>query len=226
MAKKETVIVFDGEDKFIAPKQKSYDKEKGTSNFVGQDGSISTAPTSGSVPKLNLDGTVASQLSPDAQRFTNYMATQGVPVQLPPLGSPNFCVEIKTFIETRGNGRATTEMVMDAYNLFRENCVEKPAEIKPVTTTSSTTDTTTQKINLTDPSVVDTKAPTPSTPEIKLPATISLSAPALGRPPMMGGAAGGGGGEEEKAPVKKKSNWLLWVLIGGAALYLFTRKKN
>ena len=224
--KKETVIVFDGEDKFIAPKEKTYDKEKGVSNFVGQDGSVSTAPTSGAIPKMNPDGTVAGQLSPDAQRFTDYMATQGVPVQLPTLGSPTFCIEIKTFIETRGNGRATTEMVMDAYNLFREHCVEKPKEVKPVTTTT-TTDTTTAKISLTDPSVTpDTKAPIPPPTEVKMPSTISLSTPALGRPPMMGGGAGGGGGEEEVPVEKKKSNWLLWLLIGGAALYLFTRKKN
>jgi hypothetical protein len=224
MPKKETVIVFDGEDNFIAPKERTYDKEKGVSNFIGQDGSVSTPPPSGAVPKMNPDGTVVGQLPPEAQRFTDYMANQNVAVQLPTLGSPQFCIEIKTFIETRGNGKATTEMVMDAYNLFRENCVEKPLEIKPVTTTSSTTDTTTQKINLTDPSVVDTKVPIPSPLEVKLPSQISLTTTSLGRPPMMGG--GGGGGEEAIPEVKKKSNWLIWVLIGGAALYYFTRKKN
>jgi hypothetical protein len=225
MAKKETVIVFDGEDNFIAPKERTYDKEKGVSNFVGQDGSVSTPPTS-DAPKLNPDGSVIGQLSPEAQRFTDYMTSQGTPVQIPTPSSPNFCVEIKTFIETRGNGRATSEMVMDAYNAFREFCVPKAEEVKPITTTT-TTDTTTAKISLTEPSVTpDLKAPITSPVEVKLPSSISLSTPALGRPPMMGGGAGGGSGEEKKPEVKKKSNWLLWVLIGGAAIYYFTRKKN
>ena len=40
--KKESVLVFDGEDKFISPRNVIYDKRKGTSTFVGQDGSVSS----------------------------------------------------------------------------------------------------------------------------------------------------------------------------------------
>jgi hypothetical protein len=47
----------------------------------------------------------------------------------------------------------------------------------------------------------------------------------LGKPPAKaGGASAGGGGEEKKEP-KKGTNWLLWLLIGGTALYFVTRKK-
>lgn len=220
MAKKETVIVFDGEDKFIAPKERTFDKEKGVSNFVGQDGSVSSQPT-GAVPKMNPDGTVATQLSPEAQRFTDYMANQGTPVQIPTPSSPNFCVEIKTFIETRGGGKATSEMVMDAYSAFQQFCVEKPVEKKPVLTEPSVPIDSPPPI----PKPVEEVKPAPV--EVKLPTNISLSTPALGRPPMMGGGAGGGGGEEEPKPEeKKKTNWLFWLLVGGVGLYLFTRKKS
>ena len=54
--------------------------------------------------------------------------------------------------------------------------------------------------------------------------TIPLGTTGLGVAPSGFGGGAGGGGEAEKK--KKPFNWLWLILIGGAALYLLTRKKK
>ena len=42
---KETVIIFDGEDKFVNKSNKKYDAKKGIAQYVGGDGEVSTDTT-------------------------------------------------------------------------------------------------------------------------------------------------------------------------------------
>lgn len=103
---KEKVIVFDGEDKFIAPRNKVYDVAKGKANYVNQVGTEPTAPRD------------------DA--FTRYMIMKGQEVVIPQPSDADFCNKIQAFIRDSGGGRATPDQVMTAYQLFQNNCLEKP----------------------------------------------------------------------------------------------------
>lgn len=105
---KERVIVFDGEDNFIAPKTRNYDKNKGTSEFVSQVGAENT-PT-----------------SPEGDAFSRYMLLKNQEVVIPQPNEQDFCMRIQSFISGRGAGKATPEQIMTAYQLFQNNCIEKP----------------------------------------------------------------------------------------------------
>ena len=200
---KEKVVVFNGEDKFIAPRNTIYDKNAGESQLVGDE-----TPSS-----------VRIENNPDKQVFDDYMTRKSTPVIMPSPVEPNFCARMEQFISSRGNGMASPEMQMEAYRLFQDNCVEKPDVASPIT-------------NIPDqPPVKTVVAEVPKEAEVPpasspLPFSFSpLSSPNLGRPPSSGGS-GGGGNEEEKGEPEKKVNWLLWAVIGGSLLYFITRKKD
>lgn len=214
---KERVVVFDGEDKFIAPRNMVYDKMSGEAQVVGvQSPELPDNPVSSGAKK----------------EFDDYMRRQGQGVTIPNPQDPDFCLRIKQFIQSNGNGLATPQQVMEAYNLFQANCVEKPKETPIVPPVEP-------PVEVPKPSpIVDAPAPTPEppaptpTPSVPTPSApapslvVPLNVPTLGVPPLrVGGAASGGGGGEKEEP-KKRSNWLIWLLIGGAALYFLTRKKD
>lgn len=255
--KREQVVVFDGEDKFIAPKSRTYNKKIGKSEFVG----VVESPEGNKAPISTIDG--------DA--FNDYMRKKDLPAVLPSPSEPDFCAKAQAFIQTNGDGRATPEQIMQAYQMFQDNCVEKPKEVKPVESDSpppvtpdeeqpvfpvwETLDCETLASEISrleqtmtvsklsesirgkyetaisqGKSLQDTRCPKAppvlgSMPSSSSPLGVSLSAPNLGKPPAkLGGAPAGGGGEEKEEP-KKGTNWLLWLLIGGATLYFVTRKK-
>lgn len=120
MAKKEKVIIFEGEDKFVKPRHHSYDMNTGKAEFVGVDSAPSTDPNQ--EVRDNIGG-----------------GSPGSAMPLPQLGSPNFCAELSTYISTNGGGKATPEQTMAAYDMFQRYC-NKPED---TTTTSTTTSTTT-----------------------------------------------------------------------------------
>ena len=103
---KERVIVFEDEHNFIAPREKVYDKSKGKSEFANQVGAI--------------------QRTPEGDAFTRYMVTKNQEVVIPQPTDADFCNKIQAFIRDTGGGRATPDQVMTAYQLFQNNCLEKP----------------------------------------------------------------------------------------------------
>jgi hypothetical protein len=103
---KERVVVFDGEHNFIAPRDKVYDKAKGKSEYANQVGAIPSTP--------------------EGDAFTRYMITKGQEVVIPQPSDADFCNKIQAFIRDSGGGRATPDQIMTAYNLFQNNCLEKP----------------------------------------------------------------------------------------------------
>ena len=255
--KREQVVVFDGEDKFIAPKSRTYDKRIGKSEFVG----VVESPEGDKAPVTTIDG--------DA--FNDYMRKKDLPAVLPSPSQPDFCAKAAAFIQSNGDGRATPEQVMQVYQLFQDNCVEKPKEVKPVEsdspppvapqeeepvfpvwetldcetlaneisrleqtlTVSKFSETIRGKYDAAiakGKSLQDTRCPKAppalgSMPSSSAPTGVSLSVPTLGKPPVRSGGAPAGGSGGEKEEPKKGTNWLLWLLIGGAALYFVTRKK-
>lgn len=117
---KETVIVFDGEDKFVSKRNKKYDAKKGMSNFVGSDGDVTLETTTSTTTEAP-------------------MVAVGVPMPTPD-GSEDYCSRLKVYIETRGGNLATPEQIMDGHQYFLTHCNIVAQE---TTTTSSTTTTTT-----------------------------------------------------------------------------------
>jgi hypothetical protein len=118
MAKrKEKVIIFEGEDKFIKPRNYSYDIGTGKAEFVGLEGDPSTP---NDTTRDNLGGGTGSRM------------------QLPQLGSPTFCTDLATFISTNGGGAATPNETMAAYDMFQRYC-NRPEDSTTSTTTSTTT---------------------------------------------------------------------------------------
>lgn len=217
---KERVVVFDGEDKFIAPRNMVYNKNLGEAQVVGDERPI-------------VD-------TGEKKIFDDYLARQRRVVSIPNVGEPDFCQKIQEFISSRGDGLASPEQIMEAYQLFQNNCVEKPKElpIAPPVEPPSTPEPS--PISVAPPPTPEPKAETPKVetpvleqPKVETPPIVAtpstfvpLNVPTLGVPPVRAGAASGGGGEEKKDEPKKGSNWLIWLLIGGAALYFLTRKKD
>lgn len=242
---KERVIVFDGEDKFIMPRTKVYDRAKGVA----------------------FDASAAGETQ-EGVAFKEYMLKKDSVVTLPSPSDADFCAKIKDFINTNGDGKATPEDIMQAYQLFQDNCVEKPSsatgeeqstadivfpdwqtldcetiesEIRRLENELTVIRTTPEvriryenavaagraekdrKCGMTPPTlgVGDTPLPPPPT---LLPSGVSLSAPTLGQLPKPKAMPLEDGGK--KPEPKKGYNWLIWVLIGGAALYFLTRKRD
>lgn len=253
---KERVVVFDGEDKFIAKKDRIYDKSTGKS-YGGK--------------------------NPEGDRFKQYMLEKQKGCVVPELGDPDFCKKAEQFIKTRGEGKATPEQVWKVHSLFQDNCVEKPKEksaagdiqtppIIPDLPTSSTltfpdwesldcdsiereiaalqqtlltsrfsgemvdlynaaisrgTAVKAQKCGIAPPVLGDTPlppaSPTPRTPSPILvnPLGVSLSASTLGAQPNSASQTKSDSGDK-----KKSSNLLIWILLGGAVIYLLTSNKK
>lgn len=253
---KERVVVFDGEDKFIAKKDRIYDKSTGKS-YGGK--------------------------NPEGDRFKQYMLEKQKGCVVPELGDPDFCKKAEQFIKTRGEGKATPEQVWKVHSLFQDNCVEKPKEksaagdiqtppIIPNLPTSTTptfpdwesldcdsiereiaalqqtlltsrfsgemvdlynaaisrgTAVKAQKCGIAPPVLGDTPlppaSPTPRTPSpISVnPLGVSLSASTLGTQPNSASQTKSDSGDK-----KKSSNLLIWILLGGAVIYLLTSNKK
>lgn len=103
---KEKVVVFDGEHNFIAPRNKVYDKTSGKSEYINQLG--------------------GEPSTPEGDAFQRYMITKGQEVVIPQPSDADFCNKIQAFIRDRAGGKATPDQVMTAYQLFQNNCLEKP----------------------------------------------------------------------------------------------------
>ena len=194
---KERVVVFDGEDKFIAPRDKSFDKQTGNAQFVG-----------------DKQSPPAEAVNPDKKAFEDYMLKKGSPVVMPSPVEPNFCVKMQDFIKTSGNGMATPEQIMEAYQLFQDKCVEKPKDKEPISANPEEP-VVTEKVK--EVEVPPASAPAPIAPSSFIP----LSVPTLGARPSSGGSE-----EVVKEEPKQEINWLLWLIVGGGILYLITRKND
>jgi hypothetical protein len=202
---REKVVIFDGEDKFIAPKSRTYNKKIGKSEFVG----VVESPEGDKAPISTIDG--------DA--FNDYMRRKNLPAVMPSPSEPDFCAKAQAFIQSNGDGKATPDQIMQVYQLFQDNCVEKPKEGKPVDSDSPPPAPPQEEEPVKAPPALG------SMPTTSIPLGVSLTSPTLGKPPVKAGGASAGGGGEEKEEPKKGTNWLLWLLIGGTALYFVTRKK-
>ena len=213
MSKKEKVIIFEGEDKFVKPRHHSYDINSGTSEYVSGDG---VGPSRDPSSNIASPGTVSER---DQTVSTNIddgggRSGGGTIVGMPIIGEPDYCNKLRTYIETRGGGYATPDQIMAAHDIFQRSCMEADP-----TTTSTTTSTTTlaPSTTTTTPGTGSSNVIVPGVPVIPI-----LPSTNLGIRPVGGG---GGGGGDEQAPVeKKKSYW--WLLLVALGIYLVAKNKK
>lgn len=105
MKKKEPVIVFDGEDGFIMQKKALYSKASGKRIHAGFEG-----------------------VKSEEQVFKDYMNQQSAVLEIPDISQPDFCSKALVFIQTNGQGKASSEQVFQMHQLYQTHCIEKPQE--------------------------------------------------------------------------------------------------
>jgi hypothetical protein len=64
-------------------------------------------------------------LSKEHEAFINYTKRIRKITELPKPSDDDFCRKMKEFIETRGDGMASSDQLIEAYNLFQSTCIEK-----------------------------------------------------------------------------------------------------
>ena len=223
MAKKEKVIIFEGEDKFVKPRHHSYDINTGESEFVGGDGA---GP--GRDPSSNIasPGTTNEREQTVSTNIDNGGGRSGYIVGMPTIGEPNYCNKLRTFIEGRGGGYATPDQIMAAHDMFQRSCMEAdPTTTSTTTSTTTITTTLAPSTNTTSPATPSGGSPSTSTSNIIVPGVPVipiLPATNLGIRPVGGG--GGGGGDEQAPLEKKKSYW--WLLLVALGIYLVAKNKK
>lgn len=243
--KKESVVVFKGEDKFILPRNKVYNMKSGKAEFVGQDG----VKDAGVTPPTATDPRPAPPnkdiIVEDPDKGENPPKQYGYSsgkFQMPDPTNPEFCGIVQEYISSRGQGSASPEEVMSAYNAFRKYCVseptppyggEQPPKDKPSDDTKPKDDKPKDgDVNMKDKlREIKPEIPTPPKQDVVIPALVStpLITPDLGMPlGGRGGAGGGGGGGEEEAKPqeKKKSYWWLLIVAAGIGAYIYYKRKK
>jgi hypothetical protein len=183
----------------------SYNKELGEASLVGE-----SQPTDAPKP-------ATSTIEGDA--FNAYMRRLDTPVILPSPVEPDFCKRMQEFITTRGQGMASPEQIMQAYELFQDKCVEKPKD-KPVEEDSPPP----VKENVSEEKSKDEGVGRIDLGSVVPSSFVPLSVSNLGQSPSA--FQSGEVSENATKDEKKGANWLIYLLIGGALLYLVTRKKN
>jgi hypothetical protein len=215
--KKESVVVFSGEDQFILPRNKVYNMKSGKTEFVGQNGvkdenvtpPTATDPTPPAPPPTGVVEDPDKGTNPPRQ----YGYSSGK-FQMPDPTNPEFCGIVQEYITNRGHGSASPEDIMSAYNAFKKYCNSEP-------TPPYGGDQPPPKDNKPQEPPKDEPKPDVVVPLLPIP----LVTPNLGT--RIGGGGGGGGADEPKASEKKKNYWWLLILaaVGVGAYAYYKRNK-
>lgn len=205
MKKRERVIVFDGEDKFIIKKNHTYNSAtgemEGTAARAERVAPVDTGlvelppPTTVDNPPPRLPQVpVEDTPTPEPYQAPNWAAMDCEQIQ-------NELASIRNFLSTVRMAPEALAPYQNAIQAgereFESKCPRNPPALPDV-----------------PPTPTPRPAPLPGVPLVN-----------LGQPPR-GGAGGGGGAAEKKPDEKKKSSLLLWILIAIGAAYLLSDKKN
>lgn len=230
--KKESVVVFNGEDQFILPRNKVYNMKSGKTEYVGQNGVKDEGVTPPTATDPRPTPPKPTEIVEDPDKGTNPPKQYGYSsgkFQMPDPTNPEFCGIVQAYITSRGQGSASPEDVMAAYNAFKKYCNSEPTP--PYGGEQPPKENPSDDKNIKDIRDIRPDVPQPPKQDIIIPALIPtpLITPDLGMPlgSRGGGGAGGGGGEEPKPEEKKKSYmWLLLLVAAGIGAYVFYNRKN
>jgi hypothetical protein len=202
---KEQVIVFEGEQMFVAPKKRISNKQKGIQVEV---------------PEVDVVGDPTPTLDPpiEAPRQPDEPAEPIRVITTPPSGSGDIGVRTpQTFGTQQPVAPSPTVGTLPP---------RLPVDPTPLPVLGNPTR------NL-PPAAEEQPTPPAPTPPADIVIRKEIIAPlGLGAAPIMGGGGiggggGGGGAEEEGVPVEeKKSYWWLWLLLIGGAAYYYSKKKK
>lgn len=170
---KERVVIFEGEDKFIKPRNTVYDVNSGEANFIRDE-----PPSDTGLPPVDKIGDMPSD-----------GGVRRTPIDLPPPSEPEPPVE-------QPIDKPPVDNPIDA---------KVPADITP-------------PLKPVEPVFVPQ---VPVVPVISTLPQVPLGGNNLGSRPSSSGSGGAGGSKDVQ---KKPFNWLWIILIGGAAIYLLTKK--
>ncbi len=239
---KESVIVFDGEDKFIAKKNKQYNKFSGYGNFVGAEGEASQGAQPNTTSSTTADGAI----------FNQYIASQNASVVIPNATDSDFCQKAQEFLRTNGNGLATPDQIMGVYNQFQATCVRPQQEEQNAFTEPDWNSLSCDEIQAKINSINDLLSVSRLLPEVRVnyenaiangnrvkaekcgmtplalpdvpptnatPILSGVSLTNLGVRPSSGATQGGGEEKEEE----KKSNLWIWLVVAAGVVLLFSK---
>ena len=214
---KEQVIVFEGEQMFVAPKKRISNKKKGIQIAIPDNIDVVGVDKSGLTPIQDPPAVPDAPREPDEpiRIITN-----------PPSGSSD--ISVRTFGGGGGGGTITSQPTTQPST----NMGTVPPRIgEPnVGLGNPTKQFPSAGEELVAPEPPPPPPPPPAEPPPAPPPSnvfgaVPLVPLSFGSAPRMGG--GGGGGGEEEAPVQeKKTNYLWLVLLGIAGLIYFTKKKS
>lgn len=201
---KEQVIVFQGEQMFVAPKKRISNKQKGVQVEV---------------PEVYADGDPVPPTEP---------AEPVRVITTPPSGSGDIGVRTpQTFDTQLPPPNPPTNMGIEPP---KKPMSSEPMLLAPVELGNPTRKTPPAGVEQPTPPAPPAP-PTPTKPVDILIKKEIVAPLGLGAVPVMGGGGGfgggGGGAEEEGVPVEeKKSYWWLWLLLIGGAAYYYSKKKK
>lgn len=206
MKKRERVIVFDGEDKFIIKKKHTYNSATGEMESTALRADR-VAPVDSGLVELPPPTTVDNP-PPRLPQVPIDDAPTPEPFQAPDWNSLD-CEQIDNELAAIRNFLSTVRMAPEALAPY-QNAIQDGERIRD------------SKCSRNPPALPDVPPPAPTPTPAPLPGVPLVN---LGQPPR-GGAGGGGGAAEKKPEEKKKSSVLLWILIAIGAAYLLSDKKN
>lgn len=204
MKKKERVIVFDGEDKFIVKKNHTYNAATGEMQRVEPPANRISAVDNGVVDLASTTTVTSTTVTPEP---VPQDAVTPEPFKAPDWKSLD-CEQIEAELSTIRNFLMTARMQPEALAPYQRAIQDGQSEL----------DSKCAKNPPALPDVPPTPTPTPT----PVPAVPLVN---LGQPPRAIGGGGAAGGEK-KPEEKKKSSVLLWVLIAIGAAYLLSDKKS
>lgn len=198
---KEQVIVFEGEQMFVAPKKRISNKSKGIQIEVPEVYAAGD-PVEPAEPVRIITTPPSGSGDIGVRQPQTYVTTPPPVVPETNMGNVPERIPAGDVVTPRN----PIDLIVDP--------IGNPARKFPQAGQETTTPIT----------------PPPAPPaEPKITQKLILAPTTLGSAPVMGGGGfgGGGGGGEEEAVVPEKKNYLwLWILLAGGAIYLLTKKKK
>jgi hypothetical protein len=225
---REEVMVFEGEERFVKPRNHSFDAKKGKGCFVSATGST---PKPAIVTNPNPPASTSSgQYSTTSAQYTSRPGQQVVNTgnETPPISTGVTASSPVPYgiglAPLPGTGTPQNQPSMFSTPIPSTSFGNPPINLPPPVNIPSGVDATTSSTTTTTTAAPSKEAVISS---LALPVLPLSAAQGFGAP--MGG--GGGGGGDEQAPVAEptfyeKYKYPIWIALAVGAFFIFKKKKS